>query len=131
MILLDTNAWLAWVDDPSRLSRRAKAAIRREEDLKGIIVSAASAWEIAIKVAIQKLGLARPTREWIAAASAYPGVEVRPISPPEILESCELPPGLPRDPFDRLIVGLARHLDVAVVTSDTGIRRYPHVRSIW
>jgi PIN domain nuclease of toxin-antitoxin system len=131
LILLDTNAWLAWVDDPSRLSKRARAAIRREEARDGIVVSAASAWEIAIKVAIHKLRLALPTREWVSGASAYPGIALRPISPPEILESCELPAGLARDPFDRLIVGLARHLGVALVTSDEGIRHYAHVRSIW
>jgi PIN domain nuclease of toxin-antitoxin system len=82
-------------------------------------------------VAIQKLALARPTREWLAVASTYPGVEFRLISSPEILESCELPAGLARDPFDRLIVGLARYLDAPVVTSDPGIRRSAHVRSIW
>ncbi|MEW6268127.1 MAG: type II toxin-antitoxin system VapC family toxin [Thermodesulfobacteriota bacterium] len=130
MVVLDTNAWLAWVDDPSRLSKRARSVIRREEAVHEIIVSAASAWEIAIKVAIHKLGLTRPTREWVAAA-AYPGIEIRPVSTPEILESCELPPGMSRDPFDRLIVGLARHLGVPVVTSDEAMRRYPHVRTIW
>ena len=36
-----------------------------------------------------------------------------------------------RDPADRILIALARRLDVPLVTSDRAIRRYRHVRAVW
>ena len=52
-VLLDTHALLWWLDGDRRLSRRARATIA--DAANAVLVSAASAWEIATKVRIGKL----------------------------------------------------------------------------
>ena len=53
-LLLDTHAFLWWVTDDERLSPAARLAVA---DLDNeVFVSAASAWEIATKARLGKLG---------------------------------------------------------------------------
>ena len=131
MIVLDTGAWIWWVGDPTRLSRRARSTIEAEELKRGLVVSAISVWEVAVKVALGKLELDRDIRAWVESASIYPGVVVQPLEPRDAIESTLLPGSFHRDPADRILIALARRLDVPLVTSDREIRRYRHVRSIW
>ena len=56
-LLLDTHAFLWFIDDSPRLSARAKALLESDADL---LLSVASLWEISIKVSIGKLSLAEP-----------------------------------------------------------------------
>jgi PIN domain nuclease of toxin-antitoxin system len=52
-ILLETHALLWWMTGDRRLSPRARAAIAAER--AEVLVSAASAWELAMKVRLAKL----------------------------------------------------------------------------
>lgn len=52
-LLLDTHAFLWWVADSSRLSVRAHGLIAELDN--AVLVSAASAWEVATKHRIGKL----------------------------------------------------------------------------
>jgi PIN domain nuclease of toxin-antitoxin system len=131
LIVLDTSAWIRWVAAPSQPSARARRAILAEEPKHGLVVSAISVWEVATKVALGKLSIDRDVRQWVALASAYPGVVVAPLDPLDALESALLPEPLHRDPADRLIIALARRLRVGLVTSDSAIRACAHVRSVW
>jgi PIN domain nuclease of toxin-antitoxin system len=131
VILLDTAAWIWWVSNPTSLSARARQAIVTEEATSGLLVSAISVWEVAVKVALRKLTLDRDVRTWVAMASAYPGLTVLPLDPTDALESTLLPGRFHKDPADRMIIAIARRLDVPLVTSDRAIRRYRHVRTIW
>jgi PIN domain nuclease of toxin-antitoxin system len=67
----------------------------------------------------------------VTLASSYPGVTVQPLDPGDALESTLLPGQFHRDPADRILIALARRLDVPLVTSDRAIRRYRHVRTVW
>src|SRR5262245_44623385 len=58
VIVLDTAAWIWWVGDPAQLSPRARQAITAQEQ-DGLIVSAISVWEVAVKVALRRLTLDR------------------------------------------------------------------------
>lgn len=131
MIVLDTGAWIRWVTDPARLSARARSIIGAEEARQGIVVSAISVWEVAVKVALGKLVIDRDVRTWVTLASAYPGVVVHPLDPRDALESTLLPGRFHRDPADRILIALSRRLDITLVTSDRAIRRYAHVRTVW
>jgi len=131
VIVLDTSAWIWLVADPTRLGGRARRAIAAHEASHGLVVSAISVWEVAIKVAVGKLALDRDVRSWIAQASVHPGVSVQPLEPLDALESALLPGAFHRDPADRILVALARRLQVALVTPDSAIRAYKHVKTIW
>ena len=68
MIVLDTAAWIWWVTDPARLSARARGVLEVEEGRQGLVVSAISVWEVAVKVGLGKLAIDRDVRSWVRAA---------------------------------------------------------------
>jgi PIN domain nuclease of toxin-antitoxin system len=131
MIVLDTQAWLWWVHDPSQLSRRARVAVETAEATDGIRVSVISAWEVAVKQALGKLRLARDIDSWFQQASTYPNLVVEPLSAQDAIASTRLPGQFHKDPADRIIVAVTRRYGVELVTSDKLIRAYPHVVSVW
>ena len=131
MIVLDTAPWIWWISDPGRLTLRARNVIEREEQAEGVVVSAISIWEVALKHGLGKLELDRDIRSWIALATTYPGVRVASLDGEDALESTLLPGSFHRDPADRFIVALARRLRSPVVTSDRAILKYRHVETIW
>ena len=62
-LLLDTHAFLWFIDGNAKLSSRARALIEDRANVKS--VSAASLWEIAIKLSLNRLSLERPFEELI------------------------------------------------------------------
>lgn len=82
-------------------------------------VSAASAWEVAIKTAIGRL---RPTRT-VEAAAADSGFLELPVTFQHAERITELPPHH-RDPFDRMLVAQAAVEELALVTRDRVFARY-------
>jgi PIN domain nuclease of toxin-antitoxin system len=114
-LLLDTHV-LIWWDEGRRLTARARRAI---EEADTVYVSAASAWEVAIKTGLGRL---RPTRTVDQAASDSGFVEL-----PVTFRHAELVAILPphhRDPFDRLLVAQAGVEKLTLVTRDRVFGRY-------
>lgn len=108
--LLDTEALIWWDANDPRLGGNARALIR---DADAVYVSAASAWEIVIKTALGKLRTTRSPSQ----ATADGGFLELPIA----FEHTEAVGELPAhhsDPFDRLILGVARVEGLAIITSD-------------
>ncbi|NJL57983.1 MAG: type II toxin-antitoxin system VapC family toxin [Leptolyngbyaceae cyanobacterium RM2_2_4] len=130
MILLDTHVWLWWLHDPNRLSDQAQAAIALEELQSGILVSAISVWEIAVKSSLGKLTLPLPIDEWYVMAQAHAGVMVEPLNPLDAIASTQLPGEFHKDPADRILIAIARRYDIALVTLDAKILNYPPVKTL-
>jgi len=116
-LLLDTHVVLWWLDDPNQIGESAREAIA---DADRVLVSAAVAWEIAIKRALGKL--AAPHNLEAALASA--GFEQLPISVSHALAVGSLPP-FHRDPFDRLLIAQANFEGCELVTHDDSLAKYP------
>ena len=116
-LLLDTHALLWWLADDARLGRRAREAIAAPANL--VFVSAATAWEIAVKRALGRLVAPGDVEEWLTKNDFRP----LPIQIAEAVASAELPPHH-RDPFDRLLVAQARIGGMTIVTSDEHIGGY-------
>ncbi|MFB2895279.1 type II toxin-antitoxin system VapC family toxin [Aerosakkonemataceae cyanobacterium BLCC-F50] len=131
MILLDTHVWLWLLHDPSQLSEAARSAIDTEEPYNGLIVSAISVWEIAVKSSIGKLILPLPIDEWYKLASTHSGIVIEPLSPLDAIASVSLPGSFHKDPADRILVAIARRYNIPLITCDTKILNYPHVQTIW
>ena len=114
-LLLDTHV-VIWWDAGQRLSVTANKAIR---DADEVFVSAASAWEIAIKTALGKISSTRS----IAEATAESGFEELPVT---FAHSAQLTvlPRLHRDPFDRMLVAQAMVEGVTLVTRDPLLIQY-------
>ncbi|MCT7950753.1 type II toxin-antitoxin system VapC family toxin [Ancylothrix sp. C2] len=131
MILLDTHIWLWLLHDPSHLSVTANSAIAAEESQNGLLVSAISVWEIAVKSSLGKLTLPLPISEWYAAARTHSGIVIEPVNPLDMISSTQLPGEFHKDPADRILVAIARRYDIALVTCDEKILSYPDVKTIW
>jgi len=131
MLLLDTHAWFWWVQDPDRIPAFARKRIKREEREGGLLVSAVSVWEIALKCSLGKLELPLDVRSWLAAAQRYPGIRLVPLSAEVALESTLLPGVFHNDPADRFLIALSRCRQIPLVTADRKIRAYRFVETIW
>ena len=116
-LLLDTHALLWWLADDARLGRRARQAIAAPTNL--VFVSAATAWEIALKRAVGKLVAPGDVEEWLVESN----FQALPIHIAEAVASAELPLHH-RDPFDRLLVAQAQIGRMTIVTGDEEIARY-------
>ncbi|HTW30304.1 MAG TPA: type II toxin-antitoxin system VapC family toxin [Candidatus Sulfotelmatobacter sp.] len=126
-VLLDTHTLLWCFNASSSLSPKARRLI--EDGSNEIIVSAASAWEIATKVRLGKL----PTgEELVSDFDQYLsrlGFESLPISVEHAVRAGRLP-GEHRDPFDRMLISQSQAEDLPIVSNDRIFDDY-HVRRIW
>lgn len=114
-LLLDTHALLWWWSEPDKLSPRVRALIRDPENT--VLVSAASAWEIATKHRIGKYpGGARVMQQWEERIRAD-GFREMGISCRHALRAGALP-GEHRDPFDRMIAAQSLLEGVPVASMD-------------
>jgi PIN domain nuclease of toxin-antitoxin system len=92
-------------------------------------LSAASAWEIAIKVQTGRLHLPVSPAEFVPQHMQESGFGALPVQITHALRVHELPP-LHRDPFDRLLVAQAQSENLPIITVDPLIRQY-EVNTIW
>ena len=130
-IFLDTHAWVWWVTEDRRLSRRASGAIQEASRGDGVSLSMISIWEVSKKVEKKQLILDRPLREWIDQALSVSGLSLVELTPAILVESCDLPQPFHGDPADQMIVASVRHHRAHLVTKDRKLRRYQHVQTIW
>jgi PIN domain nuclease of toxin-antitoxin system len=124
MIIIDTHVWLWLLHDPSQLSDLAREHIAREESQSGILVSAISVWEIAVKSSVGKLVLPLPIDDWYELAKSHSGIVIESLNPKDTIASTQLPGDFHKDPADRIIVAIARRYDISLITCD---RRYSQI----
>jgi PIN domain nuclease of toxin-antitoxin system len=129
--LLDTHAWLWWVAADRRLSTRARTTIHKAQKQNDLWLSMISIWEVAKKVEKEQLAFDRPLAQWLEAATTVDGLRLWELTPPILVQSCQLPRPFHGDPADQMIVATARHHGAVLVTKDERIRRYEHVGSTW
>lgn len=122
-LLLDTHALLWWLADEPTLESTARQAIAEAEF---VAVSAASAWEIAIKQALGKL----TGPDDLAGELRTNGFTELPVTVAHAVAAGALPPRH-TDPFDRMLVAQAGLEDLTVVTRDPRLGEYgvAHLRA--
>ena len=121
-LLLDTHVFLWWRGEPSRLSPEVRSNIATADI---VFVSAASAWEAAIKAAVGRLELP----DTIEAGVLASGFEKLLITFHHAERAASLPPHH-RDPFDRMLVGQAQAEGLTLVTHDRLLEPY-EVQILW
>jgi PIN domain nuclease of toxin-antitoxin system len=126
-ILLDTHTFLWFVDDNPRLSQTARVLIESEDSQP--FLSAASLWEIAIKISLGKLTLKQPYETFIPQQLALNGIGVLNIAMEHTTAIATLP-FHHRDPFDRLLAVQAKIEDMTLVSADPIFDSYG-VKRVW
>jgi PIN domain nuclease of toxin-antitoxin system len=121
-LLLDTHVFLWWRGMPDKLLAEARTAIAGAEI---VFVSAASAWEAAIKSSLGRLEIPGPMEEGVVDS----GFEKLPITFTHVERTAKLPLNH-RDPFDRLLVAQAQAEGLQLVTRDRAMEPY-EVSILW
>ncbi len=126
-VLLDTHSLLWAAIYPAKLSRKAASVI--EDDSNVILVSAASAWEIATKVRLGRLAGAEHFERNFTERVHAAGYSLRHISVEDGLRAGRLT-GDHQDPFDRMIAAQALADDIPVISIDAKLDLFG-LRRIW
>ncbi|MCZ4518022.1 type II toxin-antitoxin system VapC family toxin [Rhodococcus ruber] len=112
--LLDTNALLWLVTDPDRMSDAVRTTLADQGN--ELVVSAASAWEIAIKTRIGRLDGETLLSTWAETLAAMNATDLA-IDSADASAAGRLDWNH-NDPFDRMIVAQALRRRLTIVTSD-------------
>ncbi|HVA81128.1 MAG TPA: type II toxin-antitoxin system VapC family toxin [Candidatus Binataceae bacterium] len=125
--LLDTHAFLWWIADDPKLSRRARGIIA--DPGNQIFFSAVSGWEIAEKTRHARLTLPEDPEAYVTTQVAANGFAVLALELSHALRVYSLPPHH-KDPFDRMLVAQAQIEDLALLSANREVARYA-VKVIW
>lgn len=116
--VLDTHAWIWWLDGDPRLPRAMAEALDALPATARPILCDISLWEVAMLVERRRLTLAIPFEAWLEAAAHPRTVRVQPVTAGIAAEVVRLPATFHRDPADRLIVATCRVLGAPLVSKD-------------
>ncbi|HXF14273.1 MAG TPA: type II toxin-antitoxin system VapC family toxin [Terriglobales bacterium] len=127
-LLLDTHTLLWWTTGDKLLSERARKRIAQSQE--PIIISAVSAWEIAIKVNLGRLpaGATELIRDFEQSLK-QDGFQSMSITADHGIRAGLLP-GPDKDPFDRMLIAQAQAENLTIVSNDRVFDRYG-VNRIW
>lgn len=126
-LLLDTHALLWWLEGNPALSSRAHQAMT--DDRNVVMVSAASAWEIATKSRLGRLPFAKLVADDLSKYLKAQGFEEMPVTIPHAQRAGGLPE-IHRDPFDRMLIAQALLEGSALVSNEALFDRYG-VERVW
>jgi PIN domain nuclease of toxin-antitoxin system len=124
-LLLDTHVVHWWSAEPDRISRSARTALKRADDL---LIAAISWYELAWLAERHRLVLDVPIRSWLEDL----GVHLRTvgITPAISASAAAFPSTFPRDPTDRIIYATAIEHGVKLLTKDRAITMHDKPRSL-
>ena len=123
--LLDTSVWLRSVAEPQTLPMAARQILEGREGEFGL--SAISLWEVGKKFQYGKLPLDQDLGPWLKSATVPP-IQILPLTAEIVTAAMRLPDFPNRDPADELIVATAAVHGLILLTTDTLLKGYKHVR---
>jgi PIN domain nuclease of toxin-antitoxin system len=126
-LLLDTHTLLWWLAESPSLPASARKLIANKNN--DVLVSAASAWEIATKVRLGKLPIAVDLAHDFTAYLERERFETLAVSADHGIRAGLLP-GPHKDPFDRMLIAQALADNLAIVSNDVVFDGYG-VKRVW
>ncbi len=121
--LLDTHAWIWWVDQDVKLGAKTIAVLDSLPRDQRPFLCDISLWEVAMLAERGRLELDVPLGEWLDAAAHPRSVQILTITPRIAAAVAALPESFHRDPADRLIVATSRAMGIPVLSHDRLINR--------
>ncbi len=88
--LLDTHTFIWWASEPEKLSPKVLNALENEKN--DLFLSAASAWEMQIKIQLGKLELKTPLKDLISNQQEINNFNILPVILSHVLALENLPP---------------------------------------
>jgi len=132
MIVLDTHAWIWFINSPDELGRRAAAAIdKARENGEELHVSCISTWEIHMLAARSRLSLGIAPEVWVTRCEKLSFLRFHAINNVIARMSVTDCANMHPDPADRMIVATALYLGATVVTRDSKIHDCGLVKTVW
>lgn len=128
MILLDTHVFVWLASDPKQLSAAAIRLIERNPE--ALYVSVVTAWEIALLVKRGRLELPLPPGEFVSRAIRHHRLIDLPLER-RVAERAVALPDIHNDPFDRILAAECMERGGTLVSRDSILPRYPHLRVVW
>ena len=125
--LFDTHALLWWFADNPALTQSARKFI--EETDNALLVSAASAWELAVKFRLGKLPTAAELVSDFSGRVQQEGFHLLAVSAEHGIRAGLLR-GLHKDPFDRMLIAQAQAEDIPIISNEAVFDAYG-VRRLW
>ncbi|HHU75898.1 MAG TPA: type II toxin-antitoxin system VapC family toxin [Firmicutes bacterium] len=126
-VLLDTHAFLWWINDDPQLSHMARQTIANGGNT--LFFSTASGWEIVIKTKLGKLRLPDDMASFLFEQLSVNAINTLPVQMNHALRVYSLP-DFHRDPFDRLLIAQAQVESLPIITADRQFAGY-QVEIIW
>ena len=125
--LLDTHTFIWMAASPNNLSDKIVEIVRLPEN--ELLLSAASGWETALLWKLKRIEL--PEEPGVFVPQIIQSLSLTPlaISFNTAITAATLPL-LHRDPFDRLLVAIAMHEKVAILSKDNIMKNYK-IQAIW
>jgi PIN domain nuclease of toxin-antitoxin system len=120
-LLLDTHAWVWWMEGDLKLGRKAIAALDGLLENERPFLCDISLWEIATLFSLGRWTTRVPFENWLANATHPRTLRIVPITAAVGVELTRLPAEFHRDPADRIIVATARALHLPLLTRDRQI----------
>jgi PIN domain nuclease of toxin-antitoxin system len=123
-LLVDTHAFLWFIDDDPRLSQQARVLMTGRNEL---FLSIASLWEMAIKISLGRLTIPLPYSEFIRQQLSINHIEILPIE----IDHLSLVADLPfhhRDPFDRMLIAQGLKEQLPILSTDAAFDAYQVAR---
>jgi PIN domain nuclease of toxin-antitoxin system len=125
--LLDTVVFLWSIGPKEKINKDAQELLI--DPKHEIYLSAASSWEISLKIALGKLDLPGPAHRYIPERLQSWGIQPLSITHSHALAVGDLPPHH-RDPFDRMLIAQARVENMVLLTADALLSKYD-VEILW
>ena len=129
MIVLDTHAWIWFVDDPAMLRPKARNAVEAAIEAGDLYVSCISTWEILMLERKQRLELAIPAEIWLDRCQVTGVFSFVPVD--NAISRLSVSLGLHGDPADRFIAATAVYLGATLITKDRRLRDSRKVPTLW
>jgi PIN domain nuclease of toxin-antitoxin system len=126
-VLLDSHTLLWWILNDPALSDTARELIAERND--SIVVSAASAWELAIKFRLGKLPGAADLISGFSTAVEEEGFQLLSVSADHGIRAGLLP-GRHKDPFDRMLIAQSQAENMPIISNDVVFESYG-IRRLW
>jgi PIN domain nuclease of toxin-antitoxin system len=112
---------LWFVLDDKRISAKAKSIIKDSKN--EIYFSAASAWEMSIKIRLGRLTIAGELEPFIVKQLAENIFSTLPITIFHSIYTSKLP-DIHKDPFDRMIIAQSQVENMSLISKDKDIKKY-------